>query len=130
MGQRVLGAEGVWSLVPGVRECQLRWLALVIIRPLLDWLLLGSGVVLGRSRHQGGEEGSEQGFAAAPGVVHELEEAEVERQLVLRDAPVRPQPGAQHRPEAFHGVDVDLAVAVAVLVPGVFARPWRTLLWR
>src|SRR4051794_12379189 len=49
-------------------------------------LLLGSGVVTGASRHQGGDKGSEQGFAAAAGVVHELEEAEVERQLVLRDA--------------------------------------------
>src|SRR3954466_15919221 len=28
-------------------------------------------------------------------VVHELEEAEVERQLVLRETPVRAQPGAQ-----------------------------------
>src|SRR3954452_17394283 len=46
-------------------------------------LLLGSGVVMGTSRHQGGDKGSEQGFAAAPGVVHELEESEVERQLVL-----------------------------------------------
>jgi hypothetical protein len=35
---------------------------------------------------QGGDEGSEQGFAASARVVHELEEAEVERQLVLRDA--------------------------------------------
>src|SRR3954462_13998441 len=82
-------------------------------------LLLGSGVVMGASRHQGGDEGAEEGFAAAPGVVHEREEAEVERQLVLRDAPVRPQPGAQQRPEPFHGVDVDLAEAVAVLVAGI-----------
>src|SRR3954454_17041452 len=34
---------------------------------------------------------------------------------------MRPQPGSQKRPEAFHGVDVDLAEAVAVLVAGVFA---------
>src|SRR3712207_8547161 len=53
------------------------------------------------SRHQGGEEGAEQGFAAAAGVVHEREEAEGERQLVLRDAAVRPQPGAPQRPEPF-----------------------------
>src|SRR4051794_37755375 len=32
---------------------------------------------------QGGDEGSEQGFAALARIVHELEEAEVERQLVL-----------------------------------------------
>src|SRR5215208_3413901 len=87
------------------------------------WLLLGSGVVTGRSRHQGGDKGSEQGFAAAAGVVHELKEAEVERQLVLRDAPMRPEPGAQQRPDPFHGVDVDLAEAVAIFVAGVFAPP-------
>src|SRR5215213_1795911 len=86
-------------------------------------LLAGSGVVTGTSRHQGGDKGSEQGFAAAAGIVHELEEAEVERQLVLRDAPVRTEPGAQQRPDPFHGVDVDLAEAVAVFVAGVFALP-------
>src|SRR5215212_35097 len=86
-------------------------------------LLLGSGVVLGRSRHQGGDKGSEQSSSAAAEVVHDLEEAEVERQLLLRDAPVRPQPGAQQRPDPFHGVDVDLAEAVAVLVAGAFAPP-------
>ena len=52
-------------------------------------LLLGSGVVLGLSRNQTGEQGTEQGFAAPARVVHELKEAKVERQLVLRDAPVR-----------------------------------------
>src|SRR5919112_6167807 len=34
---------------------------------------------------------------------------------------MRPQPGSQKRPEALQGVDVDLAEAIAVLVPGVFA---------
>src|SRR3954453_9220311 len=34
---------------------------------------------------------------------------------------MRPQPGAQQRPEAFDGVDVDLAEPIAILVPGVFA---------
>ena len=63
-------------------------------------LLLGSGVVAGVSRDQAGDEGAEQGFAAPARVVHELEEAERERQLVLREAPVRAQPGAQQRPEA------------------------------
>src|SRR4051794_8945167 len=38
--------------------------------------------------------------------VDDLEEAEIERQLVLRDAPVRAEPGAQQGPEPFHGVDV------------------------
>ena len=47
------------------------------------------------SCHQGSDQLAEQGFAAAAGVVHDLEEAEVERQLLLRDAAVRAQPGAQ-----------------------------------
>jgi len=55
---------------------------------------LGSGVVVNSSRNQAGDQRAEQGFAASPCIVHELEEAEVERQLVLRDAPMRAQPGA------------------------------------
>ena len=46
------------------------------------WLLPGCGVLASLS-HQGCDEGSEKGFATAPGVVHELEEAEVERQPLL-----------------------------------------------
>src|SRR3954466_13413396 len=70
---------------------------------------------------QGGDEGSEQGCAASACFVHELEEAKVERQLVLRDATVRAQPGAQQRPEALDGVDVDFAEAITVLVARKFA---------
>src|SRR4051794_8907348 len=69
---------------------------------------------------QGGDERAKQGFAATACVVHELEEAEIEQQLVLRETPVRAEPGAQQGPEAFDGVDVHLAEAVAVLVAGVF----------
>ena len=78
--------------------------------------------MMGPSRDQARDQGAEQGFAASARVVHELEEAEVERQLVLRDPPVRAQPGAQQRPAALHRVDVDLAepVPVLVLVAGVF----------
>src|SRR3954462_7380859 len=57
-------------------------------------LLLESGVLASLS-HQGCDKGAKEGFAAAPSVVHELEEAEIERQLLLRDTPVRSQPGAQ-----------------------------------
>ena len=53
--------------------------------------------------------------------MHELEEAEIERQLLLRDAPVWAQPGAQQGPETLDRVDVDLAEAVAVLVARVLA---------
>jgi len=82
---------------------------------------LGSGVVTGRSRNQAGDERAEQGFATSACVMHELEEAEIKRQFVLRDAPVRAQPGAQQRPEALDRVDMDLAEAVAVLVAGILA---------
>src|SRR3954462_3481487 len=86
-----------------------------------SWLLSGFGVVSIGSRDQGGDEGAKERLPAAPGVVHELEEAEIGGQLLLGDAAVRPQPGTQQRPDPLHGVDVDLAEAVAVLVAGVRA---------
>src|SRR4051794_25675312 len=67
------------------------------------------------------DEGGEEGLSSPARVVHDLEEGEVERQLLLRDAPVRPQPGAQQRPDALRGVDVHLAGPVAVLIAGVLA---------
>ena len=45
-------------------------------------LLPGSGV-LAHLFTQNCNKGAEEGFAAAPGVVHELEEAEIQRQLRL-----------------------------------------------
>ena len=54
---------------------------------------MGSGVVPGLSRNQASDERAEQGFAASTRVVHELEETEMERQFVLRDAAMRAQPG-------------------------------------
>src|SRR4051812_16774125 len=76
----------------------------------------GGGAV---SRNQACDKGAEQGSPTPARVVYELEEAEIERQLVLRDAPVWAEPGAQQRPEPFHGVDVHLAEAVPVLVAGI-----------
>jgi len=87
----------------------------------ISWLLSGSGVVAGVLRDQARDEGAEQGFAVSPSIVYEMEEAEVERQLVLREAPVRAQAGAQQRPEPFHRVDVHLAKAVAILVAGILS---------
>src|SRR5215207_2694071 len=75
------------------------------------------------SYDQGGNERAEQGFAATARVVHELEEAEIERQLLLRETAVRAEPGAQQRPEPLDGVDMHLAEAIPVLVAGVFAAP-------
>src|SRR3954449_4432090 len=62
-----------------------------------------------------------RGFAAAPGVVHEHEVTEIQRQLLLCDAAVRTEPRAQQGPRPFHGVDVDLAEAVPILVARVLA---------
>jgi len=53
--------------------------------------------------------------------VHELEETEIQRQFVLRDAAVRAQPGAQQRPEAFDGIDVNFAEPIAVFVTRILA---------
>src|SRR5215204_2209517 len=72
------------------------------------------------SYDQGGDERAEQGFAATACVVHILEEAEVVRQLFLRDTAMRAEPGAQQGPETLDGVDVHLAEAIAVLVASVF----------
>src|SRR4051812_30958111 len=70
---------------------------------------------------QARDEGAERSLAPAAGVVDELEGAEVERQLLLRDAPVRARPGARQGPEALGRVDVDLAEAARVVVPCVLA---------
>jgi len=80
-----------------------------------------SGMVRSSSRNEVCDEGAEQGVAASTRVVHKLEEAEIKGQLVLRDAPVWAQPGAQQRPKPLHRVDVDLARTVAVLVAGILA---------
>src|SRR5829696_9721510 len=72
------------------------------------------------SYDQGGDERAEQGFAATACVVHILKEAEVVRQLFLRDTAMRAEPGAQQGPETLDGVDVHLAEAIAVLVASVF----------
>src|SRR5215207_9116654 len=80
-------------------------------KALVGFRGVGSG-----SCDQGGDERTEQGFAATACVVHELEEPEIERQLVLRETPVRAEPGAQQGPEPFHGVDVHLAEPVTIFV--------------
>src|SRR4051794_18618152 len=89
-----------------------------IASPLALFGFRGGGAV---SRNQACDKGAEQGSPTPARVVDELEEAEIERQLVLRDAPVRAEPGAQQGPETLDGVDVHLAEAVPVLVAGILA---------
>src|SRR3954449_1776325 len=84
-------------------------------------LLSGFGVASIGLGDQACDEGAEERLAPATSVVDELEEAEIGRQLLLRDATVRPQPGTQQRPEALGRVDVDLAKAVAIVVAGILA---------
>src|SRR4051812_49214843 len=87
-----------------------------------DWRWLTPGALVGfrgggaGSRNQACDKGAEQGSPTPARVVDELEEAEVERQLVLRDAPVRAEPGAQQGPEPLHGGDVHLTEPIPVLV--------------
>src|SRR3954454_4734600 len=73
------------------------------------------------SRDERPVEGGEEGLTSTTRVVDHLEEGEIGGQLLLRDAAVRAEPGAQQRPQALGGVDVDLAEAVAVLVARVLA---------
>ena len=45
--------------------------------------------------HQEFQQGSEQAFTSEADVVHELKKTQVERQFLLRDAPMGPQPRAE-----------------------------------
>src|SRR5215211_2759083 len=62
------------------------------------------------------DQRAQQGLAPPPDVVHELEEPQVQRQPLLRDPPVRPQPAPEQRPEPLQRVDVHLAETIAVVV--------------
>src|SRR3954462_2509508 len=73
----------------------------------------------GSSHDQSRDENAQESFAPARGVVHELEEAEIQRQLLLRDTAVWPQPGAEQGPRPLYRVDVDLAETVAILIARV-----------
>ena len=59
-----------------------RWLGLVQTAVALIGFRGGEA----RLCDQRGNEGAEQGFSSATGIVDELEEAEIGRQLLLRDA--------------------------------------------
>ena len=75
----------------------------------MEVALVGFRGVGSASCDQGGDERAKQGFAATACVVHELEEPQIERQLLLRDPPVRAEPGAQQGPEPLDRVDGEAA---------------------
>src|SRR3954464_8713007 len=68
------------------------------------------------SPDQASDEGAEQSFAAATGVMHELDEPAIQRQIVLRGGAGRAQRRARQRPEALNGVDVNRAEHIAIFV--------------
>ena len=59
------------------------------------WLLSGSGVLSASLCDQAGEKCLKKGSATPACVVDELEEAEIARQLVLRDTSMRTEPRPQ-----------------------------------
>ena len=75
----------------------------------------------GMLRDQQLQKGTEQAFTPAADVRHELEEAQVQRSFLLREATRRSPPGTEPGPKALQGVDLNLMEAIPVLVPGVFA---------
>ena len=62
------------TIVGGVRQDELETPVTVITVALIG--IRGDG---GTSHHQSRDEGAEEGFAPSSGVVHELEEAEIQR---------------------------------------------------
>ncbi len=77
---------GAFTSSVSTRSTAIRW-----SHPSADGSCRVPGCWLGSSDERG-DEGVKQGFAALARVVHELEEAEIKRQFVLRDASVRAQP--------------------------------------
>ena len=53
--------------------------------------------------------------------MHKLEEPQVEREFLLRDAPMWTQPAPQERPEPLHGIHMHFTQAVAIFISGKLA---------
>ncbi len=58
-------------------------------------LILGFGVLDLASGDQGADQRAEKSLASFARVMNELEEPEVDREFLLRNAAMRPQPGAK-----------------------------------
>jgi hypothetical protein len=91
--------------------------------PLWVQTLGGSALVGFRSggagsRDQARNKGAEQGPSASARVVNELEEAEIEWQLVLRDAPVWTEPGALHPIRLKNFADLQLGISLVQIEDG------------
>jgi hypothetical protein len=66
---------------------------------------------------------TQQRFASLSDVVDKLEEPEVERELLLRNAPMRTKPTPQQRPEALHRIHMHFTKPVAIVISGEFTPP-------
>jgi hypothetical protein len=62
-----------------------------------------------------------QRFASFSGIVHKLEETEVQGEFLLGNALMGAQPAPQERPKPFHGIHMDFTQAVAIFISGVLA---------
>src|SRR5512135_2423878 len=81
-----------------------------------SWIVFGSSGIPGCYKEA--EHCLQHRLATPSEVVHELEETQVDRQLLLRDPTMRAEPRPQQGPEPFPGVDVDLAEPVAIIITG------------
>src|SRR4051794_40001689 len=59
------------------------------------WLILGFGVLDPVSGDQGANQRAEESFSPSARVMDELKEPKIEREFLLRNAAMRPQPGPQ-----------------------------------
>jgi hypothetical protein len=66
-----------------------------VIAALLARLILDFGVLDVVSGDQGADQRAEEGLASFTRVVDELKEPEIDWKFLLRNAAMRPQPGAQ-----------------------------------
>src|SRR5713101_2976182 len=82
-------------------------------------LLLDSGVLADQELN----ELTQQCFASLADVVDKLEEPEVEREFLLRNAPMRTKPTPQQRPKALHRIHMHFTKPVAIFISGVLAPP-------
>lgn len=103
------------TVEPGLRSRRLCCSAGRFAKPF--WLKLNSRQLDDqRCQQRPGEP-----LPASASVVEALKQAQVHREVFLGDPAVRAQPGAQSRPDAFNGVDLDIMKTITILVAGVFA---------
>jgi hypothetical protein len=64
------------------------------------WLILGFGVLDLVSGDQCADQRAEEGFSSSTRIMDELKEPKIKGEFLLRNAAMRPQPGAKQRPKS------------------------------